>query len=172
MNVWNWFDSVMLFAGPPGHGKTELATQLGKLVVSSEESSIKIQCETLETKWELQGNIGNLCHLWTAGSALGYQGNDKGSPLNNFVGTHNGKDGVVVLDEFEKTGSKKDWTLLNTTKDMACKNHCWMCLRMENGGTREQRVPNSWTAVKLLGCWPPMPSTTTSSNSFPRIPGF
>jgi ATP-dependent Clp protease ATP-binding subunit ClpA len=44
---------VMLFAGPPGHGKTELANQLGKLIVASEESSIKIQCETLENKWEL-----------------------------------------------------------------------------------------------------------------------
>jgi ATP-dependent Clp protease ATP-binding subunit ClpA len=81
----------MLFAGPPGHGKTELACQLGKLVVNSEESSIKIQCETLETKWELQG------------SALGYQGNAQGSPLNNFISSHNGKPGVVILDEFEKT---------------------------------------------------------------------
>jgi hypothetical protein len=79
----------------------ELAAHFGRAIAGSDEKYIKIQCETLETRWELSG------------SGRGYQGNSEGAPLGNFISANAGSFCVVVLDEFEKMDFEVRETLLN-----------------------------------------------------------
>ncbi|KAF2874883.1 P-loop containing nucleoside triphosphate hydrolase protein [Massariosphaeria phaeospora] len=79
---------ILAFAGPPGHGKTELAEQLGGLL------SIKhvvIDCSHMSTDTELFG------------SKNGYIRCQEGSRLNNFLAQNNGLCSVVFLDEIDKS---------------------------------------------------------------------
>jgi hypothetical protein len=81
---------VLTFAGPSGHGKTEMARRLGALL------SLPLQivdCTIYNQEMELFG------------PRHPYVGADKGSPLNNFLTTNDGQRCIVFLDEFEKTTS-------------------------------------------------------------------
>ncbi|KAI0478437.1 P-loop containing nucleoside triphosphate hydrolase protein [Xylariaceae sp. FL0804] len=79
---------VLIFAGPSGHGKTELARKLGE-VLSLE--SISIDCTTFTREDELFG------------PRAPYYGSDAGSSLNNFLSRMSGQRSIVFMDEFEKT---------------------------------------------------------------------
>ncbi|KAK0622410.1 hypothetical protein B0T14DRAFT_563862 [Immersiella caudata] len=79
---------VMVFAGPSGHGKTELARRMGQLL------SLEMECvDCTEMKHETD----------LFGAKKPYIGYDVGSPLNNFLARLNGRRSIVFLDEFEKT---------------------------------------------------------------------
>ncbi|KAL9576488.1 MAG: hypothetical protein Q9212_007056 [Teloschistes hypoglaucus] len=79
---------VLLFTGPSGHGKTELATRMGQLL---SVPLLKIDCTQLTYESDLFG------------ARAPYQGWKAGSQLNNFLSNHSGETAVVFLDEFEKT---------------------------------------------------------------------
>lgn len=82
---------VLAFAGPSGHGKTELAKQLGRLL-------------SLDTATADLTTVENERELFGARSF--YQGSNKGTDLNNFLTINEGKPSIVFLDEFEKTSEK------------------------------------------------------------------
>ena len=88
---------VLVFAGPSGHGKTELARRLGALL--SLELEV-VDCTIFNRETELFG------------PRQPYVGWDKGSRLNNFLANNHGKRCIVFLDEFEKTNSDIHKTLL------------------------------------------------------------
>ncbi|TGJ73116.1 hypothetical protein EYR41_000234 [Orbilia oligospora] len=81
--------TVLLFAGPSGHGKTELAKQmeryLGVPFHSENMASVKREDEFF-------------------GLHKPYKGWEGGSPVNSFLADNNGKRCIVLLDEVEKTG--------------------------------------------------------------------
>ncbi|KAN0104943.1 P-loop containing nucleoside triphosphate hydrolase [Hyaloscypha variabilis] len=79
---------VMVFAGPSGHGKTELARRLGHLMSLDLEI---VDCTIYSREIELFGPRDP------------YVGAEHGSPLNNFLAKNAGKRCIVFLDEFEKT---------------------------------------------------------------------
>ncbi|KAH7333255.1 P-loop containing nucleoside triphosphate hydrolase protein [Rhexocercosporidium sp. MPI-PUGE-AT-0058] len=88
---------VMVFAGPSGHGKTELARRLGHLMSLDLEI---VDCTTYTREIELFGPRNP------------YVGAEQGSPLNNFLVKNEGKRCIVFLDEFEKTTSDIHQALL------------------------------------------------------------
>lgn len=88
---------VLMFAGPSGHGKTELAQQLGTFLQLPMHIA---DCASIETK------------MGMFGPPKPYVGYDKGSPLNNFLAENSGRKCVVLLDEFEKTLAKTRETFL------------------------------------------------------------
>lgn len=88
---------VLVFAGPSGHGKTELARRLGNLL--SLELEV-VDCTIFNREIELFG------------PRQPYVGWDKGSRLNNFLANNHEKRCIVFLDEFEKTNSDIHKTLL------------------------------------------------------------
>lgn len=79
---------VLAFAGLSGHGKTELASQLGNLLSSP---LLDIDCAQTNTLFTLLG------------TSAGYHGHEIGSPLNNFLAESGNKRGIVFLDEYDKT---------------------------------------------------------------------
>lgn len=79
---------VMVFAGPSGHGKTELARRLGHLMSLDLEI---VDCTIYNREIELFGPRNP------------YVGAEHGTPLNNFLVKNAGKRCIVFLDEFEKT---------------------------------------------------------------------
>ena len=79
---------VLVFAGPSGHGKTELARRLGTLL--SLELEV-VDCTIVNREMELFG------------PRKPYVGAEQGSSLNNFLARHHGERAIVFLDEFEKT---------------------------------------------------------------------
>jgi len=88
---------VLVFAGPSGHGKTELARRLGSLL--SLELEV-VDCTIFNREIELFG------------PRQPYVGWDKGSRLNNFLASNHEKRCIVFLDEFEKTNADIHKTLL------------------------------------------------------------
>ncbi|UKZ66600.1 uncharacterized protein TrAtP1_007771 [Trichoderma atroviride] len=100
---------VLCFAGPSGHGKTELARQLGHLLSLDLEV---VDCTTFTHEMELFG------------PRRPYHGYEKGSAVNNFLVGHSGKRCIVFLDEFEKT-----------TKEI----HSSLLLPFDNGEYRDRR---------------------------------
>lgn len=78
---------VLLFTGPSGHGKTELAKRMGKLLSLP---FLKIDCTQLRHETDLFG------------AQAPYQGWQDGSLLNNFLTDQTGQKAVVFLDEFDK----------------------------------------------------------------------
>ncbi|KAK3687869.1 P-loop containing nucleoside triphosphate hydrolase protein [Podospora appendiculata] len=87
---------VLLFAGPSGHGKTKLATNLGKLTSLAMHVA---DCTSINRETDLFG------------PRMPYRGYEDGSPLNNFIANHNGQRRIIFLDEFEKTRTEIHQTL-------------------------------------------------------------
>ena len=88
---------VLVFAGPSGHGKTELARRLGHLL--SLELEV-VDCTIFSREMELFG------------PRHPYVGAERGTPLNNFLAKNHEQRGIVFLDEFEKTSPDIHKTLL------------------------------------------------------------
>ncbi|KAL8896878.1 MAG: hypothetical protein Q9207_007493 [Kuettlingeria erythrocarpa] len=78
---------VLLFTGPSGHGKTELAKRMGELLSLP---LVKIECTHLRFETDLFG------------AQAPYQGHQTGSVVNNFLTEWTGQKAVVFLDEFDK----------------------------------------------------------------------
>ncbi|KAK8851225.1 P-loop containing nucleoside triphosphate hydrolase protein [Apiospora arundinis] len=93
---------VMMFAGPSGHGKTELAKNFGNLLSLPFHA---VDCTTIKYETDMFG------------PRAPYIGSREGSPLNNFLAEHNGSRSIVFLDEFEKTGNDIRQTLLIPFQD-------------------------------------------------------
>ncbi|KXX78174.1 ATP-dependent Clp protease ATP-binding subunit ClpL [Madurella mycetomatis] len=88
---------VLAFAGPSGHGKTELARRLGYLLSLDLEV---VDCAIVSWERELFG------------PRHPFSGAGMGSPLNNFLAKHADQRCIVFLDEFEKTTSDIHQALL------------------------------------------------------------
>jgi ATP-dependent Clp protease ATP-binding subunit ClpA len=88
---------VLAFAGPSGHGKTELARKLGGLLGLDLEV---VDCTIVNQEKELFG------------PRAPYVGSERGSPLNNFIARNAGQRSIVFLDEFEKTSQDIHQSLL------------------------------------------------------------
>ena len=103
---------VLVFAGPSGHGKTELATRLGHL--------LSLELEVVD------------CTIYTYesdlfGARAHYQGSQNGSPLNDFLVRNSGKRCVVFLDEFEKMNPRIHQTLLYPFDNGNLSRFCSSC---------------------------------------------
>jgi DNA polymerase III delta prime subunit len=79
---------TVVFAGPPGHGKTELAQQLGDILSVEHET---IACSQMRIDLKLLG-----------------------SRLNNHLSQNSGSSSVAFLDEFDKTTTEICHALLTT----------------------------------------------------------
>ncbi|KAL8849109.1 MAG: hypothetical protein Q9221_005878 [Calogaya cf. arnoldii] len=99
---------VLLFTGPSGHGKTELAKRMGELLSLP---LLKVDCTRARFTTDLFG------------PQAPYSGHEAGSPLNNFLADHSGKKAVVFLDEFEKTSSDIHKSLLLLFDEGFYKDH-------------------------------------------------
>ncbi|KAK7985548.1 hypothetical protein PG988_003170 [Apiospora saccharicola] len=93
---------VMMFAGPSGHGKTELARQFGDLLSLPFHAA---DCTSMKHGSDLFG------------VRAPYRSHEEGSPLNNFLAKHDGKRSIVFLDEFEKAGKDVRQALLIPLQD-------------------------------------------------------
>ena len=111
---------VLLFAGPSGHGKTELAKAMGDLL--SLELKL-VDCTEMRHETDMFG------------PKAPYQGYQKGSALNNFLAEHDGRKAVVFLDEFDKT-----------TNDV----YKSMLLLYESGHYLDRRNGNKVDASKII----------------------
>lgn len=88
---------VLAFAGPSGHGKTELARRMGHLLHLDLEV---VDCTVVKREIELFGQRAP------------YVAAEKGSSINNFLANHDRQRCIVFLDEFEKTTSEIHQALL------------------------------------------------------------
>ena len=88
---------ILVFAGPSGHGKTELARKFGGLM--SLDLQI-VDCTIFKYDNELFG------------PRPPYSGHEEGSVLNNFLASKAGRRCIVFMDEFEKTSKDIHNTLL------------------------------------------------------------
>ena len=111
---------VLLFTGPSGHGKTELAQRMGNLLSLD---MLTVDCTEMKEETDMFGAKSP----W-----LGYE---KGSPLNNFLWDHAGERCVIFLDEIEKT-----------TKDV--RNA--MLKVLEHGFYRERRLTKLIDCSKVI----------------------
>lgn len=81
---------VLLFAGQSGHGKTEMATQMGYFLSLE---MITVDCTEMNHETDIFGPKAPYC------------GYEEGSPLNNHLAKWSGQNNVVFLDEFDKTSN-------------------------------------------------------------------
>ena len=93
---------VLVFAGPSGHGKTELARNFRDLI--SMDLQV-VDCTIFKQDNELFG------------PRPPYAGHEDGSALNNFLAANAGRRCIVFMDEFEKTGKDIHNTLLLPFQD-------------------------------------------------------
>jgi len=111
---------VLTFAGSSGHGKTELATQIGKLL---DAPITVIDCAQMRSDVSIFG------------PRMGYAGNPTGSQLNNFLATNDGSRAVIFLDEFDKTEREVRNSLL---------------LLLDSGEYHDRRSNNPVNARKVI----------------------
>lgn len=90
---------VLAFAGLSGHGKTELASQMGNL----------LSADFLEIDCTQQTSVYSII-----GATNPYYGYQEGGPLNNFLARNAGQRCVVFLDEYDKTEKDVRDALLKT----------------------------------------------------------
>lgn len=90
---------VLLFAGPSGHGKTELARKLGVLLGAPLHV---VDCTSITNTVDLFG------------PRKPYTNYMQGSPLNNFLAENSARSCFVFLDEFEKTPAQVQQPFLLT----------------------------------------------------------
>ena len=112
---------VVLFTGPSGHGKTELASSLGSLLSLP---FLAVNCSVLHHSTDLLG------------AHVGYEGWTQGSPLSAHLAQHAGQRNVVFLDEFDKTTEDVRQSLLllfegkytdrRNNKPLDCSNCIWV----------------------------------------------
>ncbi|KAH9908378.1 P-loop containing nucleoside triphosphate hydrolase protein [Xylariomycetidae sp. FL2044] len=88
---------VLVFAGPSGHGKTELAHRLGELMQLELEF---VDCTNFQREIEMFG------------PRPGFARSEEGSKLNNFLARKDRQRCIVFLDEFEKTADETRNALL------------------------------------------------------------
>lgn len=88
---------VLLFAGPSGHGKTELARNLGRMLSLDLHN---VDCAGLSHETDLFGPLAP------------FKGSKDGSVVNNYLASHNGQRCIVFMDEFEKTKDEVRQALL------------------------------------------------------------
>ncbi|KAK5658636.1 hypothetical protein OQA88_2029 [Cercophora sp. LCS_1] len=88
---------ILVFAGPSGHGKSEVGKMLGELM----------SLDTLRLDMASMKRETDLC-----GARAPFVGCEVGSPLNNFLAGHSGERALVFLDEFDKAGREVRETLL------------------------------------------------------------
>lgn len=81
----------LLFAGPSGVGKTELAKAIATAAFGSEDELLRIDCGELSDKWAVSRLLGSM---------PGYVGSEQGGQLSNFVMKH--PNSVLLFDEIEK----------------------------------------------------------------------
>jgi hypothetical protein len=93
---------VIVFAGPPGHGKTELAKQLVDLL---RVETTTIVCSQMKSDTELLG------------SKHGYQRSQEGSKLNNHLAQFSSSCSVVLLEGFDKTSPEICGALLTVMSE-------------------------------------------------------
>ena len=79
---------LLLFTGPSGHGKTEMASRMGDLLSLN---LLRVDCTEKSSETDMFG------------PKAPWQGSEAGSPLNNYLAKHTGQRCVVFLDEFDKT---------------------------------------------------------------------
>jgi ATP-dependent Clp protease ATP-binding subunit ClpB len=96
---------VLAFVGLSGHGKTELASQMGHF----------LSTDFLDIDCTQQSNVFTLI-----GAPPPYQGSQDGTPLNNFLVRNAGKRCVVFLDEYDKTEQPVRDALLKTMDAGMC----------------------------------------------------
>mmetsp|Transcript_45479 Transcript_45479/g.67564 ORF Transcript_45479/g.67564 Transcript_45479/m.67564 type:complete len:621 (-) Transcript_45479:249-2111(-) len=120
----------MIFAGPSGNGKTELAVGLSKLLNKpGDDFYHKVDCGKLSDASEVFGKAG------------AYQGSREGSHLNNFIvrmAEEPDSFGIVLLDEIEKADrgvihglyqvlDKAEWTNKQLTGDKEAQTQTLNC---------------------------------------------
>ncbi|CAJ2513963.1 Uu.00g020820.m01.CDS01 [Anthostomella pinea] len=93
---------VLVFAGPSGHGKTELAQKFGEMMSLEMH---KVDCTIFSQENELFG------------PRKPFQGWEEGSPLNSFIAQKSGSRHIIFMDEFEKTSEAIHNTLLLPFQD-------------------------------------------------------
>lgn len=81
----------LLFAGPSGVGKTELAKSIAAEAFGSEDNLLRIDCGELSDRWAVSRLLGSM---------PGYVGYENGGQLSNFVMEH--PNSVILFDEIEK----------------------------------------------------------------------
>lgn len=112
---------VLLFTGPSGHGKTELASSLGHLLSLP---ILTVDCSVLHHSTDLLG------------MHAGYEGWQQGSPLSAHLAQHAGARNVIFLDEFDKTTEDVRQSLLllfegkytdrRNNKSLDCSKSIWV----------------------------------------------
>ncbi|KAI4214648.1 MAG: hypothetical protein LQ351_002721 [Letrouitia transgressa] len=122
---------VLLFAGPSGHGKSELAKQLGSLLSTE---CREIDCTQMRYISDLLG------------PKPPYGGYKEGSPLNNFLAKCTGNRSIVFLDEFDQTTKEVQQAMLllfesgkyrdrRNQQELDCSKTLWILAT--NGGEAE-----------------------------------
>ena len=128
---------VLLFTGPCGHGKTELASSLGNLLSLP---FLAVNCSVLHHSTDLLS------------AHAPYEGWAQGSPLGNHLAQHVGQRNVVFLDEFDKT-TEVVWQsllLLFEGKYTDRRNNkpldCSKCIWVLAANLGELTISNFWDA--------------------------